>query len=382
MLTLALDAGSGYGGAEKLAYEFALRLDPRRFRSYLCTIRAAFPDRREATARDAAELAAAGVERISLDRRSAFPLSPAAWRQLRSLMVRERIDIVHAHMPRASVPGAIVARLADVPIVISHEHGSTLERKLARPFLDRHIVARFSTVMLSVSEWDRRQLIDHERIPAERIRVLPNGIPPPRVKGRDVRGELRVPPGASLIGAIGRLYPEKGYADLIRAIPMLHRGSQQLRCVIVGIGPHEQSLRGLIDQLQLGDQVELLGRRDDVPDLISALDVAVLCSRREGSPLAMLEYMAGGAPILATAVGGVPELIEDGVHGLLVEPKEPRALAAGIDRLLADPELAQRLGHAARERQQREYDLDAVLRRLESLYVELYSETGNRPINR
>jgi glycosyltransferase involved in cell wall biosynthesis len=382
VLTLALDAGSGYGGAEKLAYEFALGLDPGRFRSYLCTIRAPFPDRHEATARDAAELATAGVELLSLNRRSAFPLSPTAWWPLYSLLVRERIDILHAHMPRASVPGAIVARLARVPIVISHEHGSTLERKLARPFLDRNVVARLSTVMLSVSEWDRRQLIDRERIPPDRIRVLPNGISEPRARGLDVRAELHVPAGTSLIGAVGRLYPEKGYDDLIRAVALLSGAPRPIRCVIVGIGPHEQHLRELIDELQVRDQVRLLGRRDDVPDLVRALDVAVLCSRREGSPLAMLEYMAGAAPIIATAVGGVPELIEDGVHGLLVEPQDPEALAAGIERLLDDPDLAQRLGRAGRERQQREYGLTAVLGRLERLYAQLYSEVGNRPINR
>ena len=115
-----------------------------------------------------------------------------------------------------------------------------------------------------------------------------------------------------------------------------------------------------------------MGRRQDVPDVIGALDVAVLSSKHEGSPLAVMEYMAGAAPIVATAVGGVPELIEDGVHGLLVRPGDPVELAAAIRRLLDDRPLAIQLGQAARERQRANFDIDVMVRRLESLYLELY----------
>ena len=381
VLTLALEAGSGYGGAEKLAYEFALRLDPSRFRSYLCAIRRTSHGRARA-ARDRAELTRAGVRFLELNQRAPFLLGPAAWWRLYSLLVREQIDVLHAHMPRASVPGAILGRLARVPVVVSHEHGSALEGKIARPFLDRIIVARLSTVIIAVSEWDRRQLVERERISADRITVLPNGIVPPPPDGPDVRPGLGAAPGVGLIGAVGRLYPEKGYEDLIRAVALLKRGPRRVRCVIAGIGPDEPRLRRLISDLDLREDVRLLGRRENVPDLLRALDVAVLCSRREGSPLAMLEYMAGGAPIVATAVGGVPELIDDGVHGVLTRPQDPEALASGIERLLGDRELAGRLGRAARERQRAEYDLDVVIGRLERLYVELYGRSGRRSVRR
>jgi glycosyltransferase involved in cell wall biosynthesis len=109
--------------------------------------------------------------------------------------------------------------------------------------------------------------------------------------------------------------------------------------------------------------------------VIAAFDVSVLSSRYEGSPLAMMEYMAGASPIVATAVGGVPELIEDGVHGLLVQPCDPPALAAAITRLLDDRELATRLGQAARERQRAHHDIDVVVGQLEALYIELYERS-------
>ncbi len=376
MLTLALDAGSGYGGAEKLAFEFARRLDPVRFKSYLCTIRVAFPDRQAATARDRAELAAAGVELIECNQRAAFLVAPAAWRRLYSLLARESIDVVHAHMPRASVPGAILARLARVPVIVSHEHGSALEGKPARRFLDRNVVARMSTVVLAVSEWDRRQLIELQRMPPDRIRVLPNGIASPPAAGPDLRPELGAPPGTALIGAVGRLYEQKGYDYLVRAAAALKRRGRRFLCVIVGLGPEERRLRDLIAELAMEDEVRLIGRRGDALEVIRALDVAVLSSRWEGSPLVVMEYMALAAPIVATAVGGVPELIDDGVHGLLVPPHDPEALAAGIERLLDDRELARRLGNAARERQRAQHDLGVVVARLEQLYAQLYRQSS------
>ena len=137
-------------------------------------------------------------------------MRPAPWRRLYATLRRESIDVVHAHMPRASVPGSILARLARVPVVISHEHGSAITGKRIRPFLDRHVVARLSTVILVVSDWDRRQLIELERIPAERIAVLPNGIVTPPEAGPDVRPGLGLSDSDRLIGAVGRLYPREG----------------------------------------------------------------------------------------------------------------------------------------------------------------------------
>lgn len=368
VLNLARDAGSGVGGAEVLVYEFARRLDPQRFKSYLCTTRAPEPKRREVVARETAVLRGAGVEVLALDRPSSRSLAP--WTRLYSLMSRERIDIVHAHMPRASVPGTVLARLARVPVIIAHEHGSVLDGKRVRRFLDRNVVARGSDTLLAVSEWDRRNIIEAEGIPADRVRVFRHGIPAPERGGRDVRPEL-VGSGSALIGAVGRLVPVKGYEDLIRATGLLKHAGRAIRCVIVGDGPERGRLLELIEELDLSDEVQLLGLRDDVPDLLSALDVAVLSSHSEGGPLAIMEYMAAGVPIVATAAGGIPELIDDGVHGLLVPPRDPARLASAIGRLLDDRALAGALADAALARQQAEYEIDVTVARLESLYLEL-----------
>jgi glycosyltransferase involved in cell wall biosynthesis len=373
VLSLARDAGEGMGGAEWLAYEFARRLDPARFDRYLCTTRHPEDYRVQRALDEKHALQESGVTVLSLDRQSTWSMAP--WTRLYRLLVRERIDVVHAHMPRASVPGSLLARAAHVPVVVSHEHGSWLDGKFVRPFLDRNVVARMSTVILAVSEWDRRQLIEREHIPPERVRVFANGIPPLSDGAPVAREDLGVPPGLPLIGAIGRLYDQKGYDYLIRAVALLKARGRVLRCAIAGVGPDEQKLKQLVAELGVDQEIRWIGHRQDVPDVVRALDVAVLPSRWEGSPLALMEYMALGAPIVATAVGGVPELIEDGVHGLLVPPRDPGSLADAIDRLLADRTMAARLGSAARERQRAEHDLDTQVARLERLYVELYARS-------
>jgi glycosyltransferase involved in cell wall biosynthesis len=375
-MNLARDAGfGGIGGAEILVFEFARRLDPQRFRSYLCTTRAPEPERRRLAAEETARLGAAGIRVIALGRASSWSIAP--WVRLYAVLRRERIDILHAHMPRASIPGSLLARLAGVPVIISHEHGSILYGHPVRKFLDQNIVGRFSDVVLAVSEWDRKNIIELEGIPADRVRVFRNGILAFPDTIHDVRADL-APPDAALIGAIGRLDPVKGYDDLIRAVALLAHDGRGIRCVIAGVGPDHDRLQQLIAELSLGEQVSLLGLREDVPDLLHAFDVAVMSSHSEGAPLAVIEYMAAGAPIISTAVGGVPELIEDGVHGLLVPPSDPPSLAAGIARLLDDPAVARRLGDAARSRQRSELDLDVTVKRLEALYLELYAGSRRR----
>jgi glycosyltransferase involved in cell wall biosynthesis len=373
VLNLALEAGSGYGGAEKLAYELAKGIDSARFASYLCTIRAA--SRAEADARDARELDGRGVQLLSLRQPGPVLLSPRAWGRLYALMRGAPIDIVHAHMPRATVPGALLARAAGVSVVISHEHGSALEGKRVRAFLDREVVARLSTVMIAVSEWDRQNLIAAERIPPDLIRVLPNGVVSAKAAPSGSPA-LRKPSGTRLIGAVGRLYPEKGHAGLVTAVALLRDRGYPVHCVIVGDGPQEAELRELIDRRGLHDQVQLLGWRDDAAQIVRELDVAILCSVREGSPLAVLEYMAAGAPIVATAVGGVPELIRDGIDGVLVSADDPELLCDGIARLLDDRTLAAGLGAAARERWAAEFNLDDLVRRVERLYEEMLAGCG------
>jgi glycosyltransferase involved in cell wall biosynthesis len=174
------------------------------------------------------------------------------------------------------------------------------------------------------------------------------------------------------------LRAQKALEVLFEAAARLRSDLPALKVLVAGDGPERASLEAEVRRLGLEGTILLLGIRRDVPALLDALDVAVLSSDYEGSPLSVMEYMAAGKPVVSTRVGGVPELIDEGRQGLLVEPRSPEALAAAVGRLLRDPDEARKLGAAGRDRQQREYSLDAMVRRIEELYEELWLASPRR----
>jgi glycosyltransferase involved in cell wall biosynthesis len=372
VLTLVDHLGTT-GGAERLALDIATRLSAARYRSTLCATRIAPPTMlNEDESQGVRMLREAGAGFLPLHRRSRGDLSP--WRKLVRYLRRERVAVLHAHMFGSNAWGTVLGRLARVPVIVAHEHTWSFEGEPVRKLVDREVIGRFSDAFLAVSQEDRRKMIEIERVPARRIRFLPNGIqarePTP---GRDVRAELGLDTGP-LVGAVGALRPQKGYDVLIEAALLLRRTHPRLRLLIAGEGPDRPRLEELIARLAASETVTLLGRRMDVPDVLAALDVAVSASNYEGSPLAVMEYMEAGLPIVATRVGGVPDLIDDGVHGLLVEPGDPAALARAVEELLADPARGAALGERARERRRREFDLDVMVASVEALYEELLAK--------
>jgi glycosyltransferase involved in cell wall biosynthesis len=369
VLTLVDHLGTG-GGAERLALDIATRLAPSRFRSTLCASRfVASPTPTEGERQALERLRESGIDFLPLGRRRRGEIW--SWRHLAAYIRRERVDVLHAHMFGSNLWGTVVGRLARVPVVIAHEHTWSFEGELLRRVLDRELIGRWSDAFVAVSREDRRKMIEIERIPAERIRFLANGIAPQApTPGRDLRAELGVGSGP-LVGAVGALRAQKAYDVLIRAAARLRGDHPDLHVLIAGEGPEKPRLEALVRELGLVDVIVMLGRRLDVPDLLAELDVSVCASHFEGSPLAVMEYMEAGLPIVATRVGGVPDLIEDGVHGLLVEPDDPAGLAAAIHDLLSDRARAFALGAHARERRRREFDLDVMVGNIEALYEEL-----------
>lgn len=357
------------GGAERLAVQVAARLDRDRFESILCASR-----RTDEPLLDR-ELAEAGVEVLALGRRSKLDLR--AWRPLVRRL--DEVDVVHAHMFGSNVWGTVLGRLKRVPVVVAHEHTWSFEGQPLRRLLDRELVGRFADAFIAVAEEDRRKMIEVEGVDPDTIRLIPNGIPDPEPgDGTAVRRELGIAQDAPVIGVVCELRAQKALEVLFAAAAELQQELPELRVLVAGDGPERAGLEREARRLDLDGTVQLLGIRRDVPSLLDALDVAVLSSDYEGSPLSVMEYMAAGKPVVSTRVGGVPELVEDGVHGLLVEPRDPDALAAAIGRLLRDPSEARRLGKQGRERQQHELSLDAMVRRIENLYEELWLASPRR----
>ena len=357
----------GLGGGERLAVATTVHLDPDRFERTMCITREPDADDPPEYIRAATEeMQSAGVRVIQLRRRSKTDVF--AWRPLLALLRRERIDVLHAHKFGSNVWAALLGRVARVPMIVAHEHTWSFEGMPLRRFLDRELVARASNVLIAVSREDRRRMIEIEGIPPERIVVVPNGIVNLEPsKGDDLLTPLGIRPGAPVIGTVAVLRPQKRIDILIRAAALLKPEFPGLRVLIAGNGDRA-SCEALIRTLRLDDTVELLGARADVPDLLRTFWVAVSCSDWEGSPLSVIEYMAAARPIVATRVGGVPDLIRDGVDGLLVERRDPAALAGAISQLLRDRVRAAELGQSASVRQRREFTLQATVDRLQDLY--------------
>ena len=369
VLTL-VDKPTVTGGAERLAAVVAMKLDPARFESVLCASRKTdepLLDR---------ELEEAGIGVLALGRRSTLDL--LAWRPLVSLL-RDGVDVVHAHMFGSNVWGTVLGRLSGVPVVVAHEHTWSFQGRPLRRFLDRELVARWADVFVAVSAEDRRKMIEVEGVDPAKIRLIPNGIPSPANGAvADVRAELGIEPGAPVLGVVCELRAQKALEVLFEAAALLLPEFPSLKVLVAGDGPERARLEEAALRLGVADTVLFLGIRRDVPAVLAAVDVAVLSSDYEGSPLSVMEYMAAAKPVVSTRVGGVPELLAEDVHGLLVQPRDPEALAEAVARLLRDPALAKRLGAEGRQRQQREFSLEAMVHRIEDLYEELWLASGRR----
>jgi glycosyltransferase involved in cell wall biosynthesis len=353
---------SAAGGAERIAARTTMALDPDRFERILCATRRPISPQLDG------ELAEAGVRVIRLQRRTRADV--AAWLPLVRLLRRERIDVVHTHLFGSNVWGALLARASGVRAVIAHEHGQAYSSGI-RAAVNRRVIAPRVDALLCVCRHDRTRMIELQGVAPEKLRVLPNGIPPAPEIGPDgaaVRTRLGLEAGTPVVSIVANLRSEKGVHEAVAAFAHVHRELPEARMLVIGTGPELGRVEATVAEHDLADSVSLLGRRSDVPDLLAATDVAVLSSAREGCPVALLEYMAAGRAIVATGVGGVPDVIDDGVHGLIVPPHDAAVMGSAILTLLRDTELRTRLGDAARIRQRREFTFAAMMGRLQDLY--------------
>jgi glycosyltransferase involved in cell wall biosynthesis len=380
VLTL-IDGMGVHGGGESLARQITLRLDRDRFEPTFCVTRwdPTASDNPEAIA----ELESAGVGFIGLDRRGR---SLRAWRPLLGAMRRQPFDILHTHKHGSNVWGALFRGVGDVPVFVAHEHTWSFEGRPVRKFLDRHLIGRRADRVVAVSNADRERMIAIEGLDPAKVVMIPNGIPDPvRAPGAGVavRAELGIEPDVPVIGTVAAIRPQKRLDVLIDAMARLARTHPEVRLLIAGgdlpQDPHlRERLIAQASHLGVADAVTFLGLRDDVPAVIDAFDLAVSSSDFEGSPLSVMEYMDGGLAVVATAVGGVPDLIADGDNGLLVEPRDPAALGAAIGGLLDDPQRRRAMGERGRERRRAEFTIGAMVRRIEALYEELYAAAPSR----
>jgi glycosyltransferase involved in cell wall biosynthesis len=366
-----VDRVMGGGGGERIAASVTASLDPDVFDRTLCVTR---PSSGEALE----ELRAAGVTVIELERRRRY--EPSAWLPLVRHVRRAGADILHSHKFGSNAWSAVAAPILRIPTLVTHEHSWAFAGDRRRILVDRYVVAPRAAAMVAVSELDARRMTEIVRIPPAKIRVIPNGVELAPAGDRSLlRRELGLDEQVPVVGFVGSLRPEKRVDLIVDAAASLVRSGRRLRLVLVGSGPEKEGLRRRAAEAGIDADVSFLGYRPDAVSLAAGFDVAVLSSDREGAPLAVLEYMGLGLAIVSTRVGGVPELVEDGTHGLLVPPGDAGALAEAIGRVLDDAALRERLGAAAAARQVERYSLEATTRAVERLYLELLGRVPGEP---
>jgi glycosyltransferase involved in cell wall biosynthesis len=287
------------------------------------------------------------------------------------LVRRERFDVIHSHMFGSNVWSSLVGRACRVPVIIAHEHNWSYSGDRLRMWLDGHLISRFATCFVAVSEANRERMIKLVGVPADRIKVIPTGyVPHLGAPDGDVRSELRLPGDARRIGVAAVMRKEKALEVMLDAHAQLLQRVPDAHLVIAGDGPCRPALESQINRLGIAANVHLLGRRDDVDQILRHVDVGALSSDWEGSPLFVFECKAARVPVVATAVGGVTELVESGRTGLLVPPRDPHSLAGAIEQVLTDRALSERLAAAAASDLEH-YEIDAVARRFADLYEHL-----------
>jgi glycosyltransferase involved in cell wall biosynthesis len=330
---------------------------------------------------DMAERMGIQVEQLTGLGRDIRPLSDLVtlWQLYRT--IREwRPSIVHTHTAKAGVVGRLAAWMAGVPIIVHTYHGHVLRgyfgpMKTAFFRWLETMLARKTDVAVTVSAALRDDLAGMGVAPREKIRVVPLGLDLARFARPHPRGLLRKPcrvaDGEILVGVVGRLVPIKDVRCFLEAAAAVLQSGRSVRFAVVGDGELRADLEQYAVQLGLGAHVSFAGWRKDLEAVYADLDVVVNSSRNEGTPVALIEAMAAGCPVVATAVGGTSDLLGAGARGLLIPAADPDALARAIERTLDDREETARRAQAARDYVLTHHSAERLLRDIDALYREL-----------
>jgi sugar transferase (PEP-CTERM/EpsH1 system associated) len=318
----------------------------------------------------------AGVPLFEFARRNGN--DPGLVLQLIRLFRRERPDIVHTHGWGTLCEGSIAARVARVAKVVHGEHG-TLETRFRNIAVQRFVWRRVNRV-LSVSERLAERMARVVNFPKERIQTIRNGVDLDRFLSGNrsaTRALLNVQDDELLVLAIGRLVGVKNHRMLIDSIPRLRALGVRGRLIIAGDGPLRADLERQARALGIASSVQLLGTRDDLPDLLAACDIFVLSSLSEGMSNTVLEAMSAGRPVVATDVGGNAELVVDQETGVLVRTDDPELMTLAMFQLARDRGRREQMGAAGRRRAEREFSLSQMLRNYEAMYLDV---AAGRPL--
>lgn len=312
------------------------------------------------------------------------------WRMLRNItdlvakMRREGTHIVHGYLFVANVVAAFIGHAARVPITITSRRSLSTYKTRSWTVLHRlcEIVSnRWTDLVIANSRAVKEDVMRHEHVPSSLVMVIHNGVEWDRFGGTaapdSLRKELGLAEDARVVGMIANLIHYKNHRMLIAAIPLIKREIPGAHILLIGRdGGMIEELRSYAAQLGVLDSITFTGPRSDIPELLSLFQVSVLTSLEEGFPNAILESMASGVPVVATRVGGVPEAVEEGKTGFMVDPKDPAALADRVIRILSDEVHAREMGAYAREKVREQFTTGRMVRATEEVYLGLLKKKG------
>ena len=353
-----------YGGMQQVVVDLCHGLSKQRFRTAVCCL--------DATGPHAKELMTAGFAVHLLKKKPGIDIS-LIWR-LAKLIRSQRIDIVHTHGINPFFYGTLAGLMAAKPVMVQTDHARGTFPVARKEMLSEKVLSYAVDRIVAVSEGVKQDLVTYEHIAPAKIDVITNGIDPSKyqaaVDPARKRQELGLAPEDQVVGLGVRLSPQKGIRYLIDAFSRLTKRTSNTKLLIIGDGELRPALERQARGLGLGKQVIFGGYRNDIAEILPAIDIYVLPSLWEGHPLVLLEAMAARRPVIASDIPGNRETVVDGKTGLLVAPENAEALTHAIDTLIADPELRRRMGANGYQHLLANHTLEQTINR----YAELFSE--------
>ena len=355
------------GGAEDLVAAIVTGLDPRRFQVQVATLGSPGEVGRELTR------AGHPVCSLNLDLKST-PLVRIVAR-VRELLREVQPDILHTHLYHPNLYGRLASVGLGLKGVVASVHNSYTRVKLHRCLWNFLLSGVTDKVLVSSPQvW--QDVHTWDRVPAGKLEILPYGVRLPDLQNVPDPEKIRAELGISgfVLGVVGRLEEQKGHRYLLAALPELIREIPDLTVLLMGEGREGPALKRQAEELGVSPRINFLGTRRDLPRLFGAMDLFVHPSLWEGLPLTLLMAMGAGLAVVGTRVSGVAEVVEDGINGRLIPPRDSRALAEAVMDLHRRPELRRRLAEAAHRTVAEHYSQEVMLRRLEQIYLNISGE--------